>query len=116
MARRFTVIFEKEDEGGYHVFCPTLPGCHTQSETIEEGIQNTREAIELYIESLTEDGLPIPTEDILIKPIEIPACPESSPRSQRRNWCTWPNDFGFTFRRQHGNTRFMFVRATRRAS
>jgi len=26
---RFTVIFEEEDEGGYHVFCPTLPGCHT---------------------------------------------------------------------------------------
>ena len=34
MSHHFTVIFEKEDEGGYHVFCPTLPGCHTQSETI----------------------------------------------------------------------------------
>ena len=73
MAHRFTVIFEKEAEGGYHVFCPTLPGCHTQSETIEEGVENIREAIGLYIESLVEDGLPIPTEDILIKPIEIPA-------------------------------------------
>ncbi len=73
MAHRFTVIFEKEAEGGYHVFCPTLPGCHTQSETVEEGVENIREAIELYIESLVEDGLPIPTEDILIKPIEIPA-------------------------------------------
>jgi hypothetical protein len=40
MAHRYTVIFEKEEEGGYHVFCPTLPGCHTQSDTIEEGIQN----------------------------------------------------------------------------
>lgn len=73
MAHRFTVIFEKEAEGGYHVFCPTLPGCHTQSDTIEEGVENIREAIGLYIESLVEDGLPIPTEDILIKPIEIPA-------------------------------------------
>jgi predicted RNase H-like HicB family nuclease len=36
MAHGFTVIFEKEGEGGYHVFCPTLPGCLTQSETIEE--------------------------------------------------------------------------------
>jgi hypothetical protein len=35
---RFTVIFEKEDDGGYHVFCPTLPGCHTQSESIDEGL------------------------------------------------------------------------------
>jgi predicted RNase H-like HicB family nuclease len=72
MSHRNTVIFEKEDEGGYHVFCPTLPGCHTQSETIEEGVENIREAIRLYIGSLVEDGLPIPNEDILIKPIEIP--------------------------------------------
>jgi predicted RNase H-like HicB family nuclease len=70
---RFTVIFEREDEGGYHVFCPTLPGCHTQGETIEEGMANIREAIELYLETLVEDGLPIPKEDILIKPIEISA-------------------------------------------
>ncbi|MCZ6514803.1 MAG: type II toxin-antitoxin system HicB family antitoxin [Acidobacteria bacterium] len=73
MAHRYTVIFEKEAEGGYHVFCPVLPGCHTQSETIEEGTKNIREAMELYIESLREDGLPIPEEDILIKPIEISA-------------------------------------------
>jgi predicted RNase H-like HicB family nuclease len=56
---RFTVIFEKEDEGGYHVFCPTLPGCHTQSETVEEGILHIREAIQLYVDSLIEGGLPI---------------------------------------------------------
>jgi predicted RNase H-like HicB family nuclease len=70
---RFTVIFEKENEGGYHVFCPTLPGCHTQSDTVEEGIVNIREAIQLYLESLIEDGLAIPQEDIFIKPIEITA-------------------------------------------
>src|SRR5437899_10338481 len=70
---RFTVIFEKEDEGGYHVFCPALPGCHTQSETLEEGIENIRDAMQLYVETLVEDGLPIPEEDILIKPIEISA-------------------------------------------
>ena len=67
------MIFEKEAEGGYYVFCPVLPGCHTQSETIEEGTKNIREAMELYIESLREDGLPIPKEDIFIKPIEISA-------------------------------------------
>lgn len=69
----FTVIFEKEDGGGYHVFCPTLPGCHTQSETVEEGIANIREAMQLYIATLIEDGLPVPHEDIFIKPIEITA-------------------------------------------
>ena len=40
---------------------------------IEEGVENIREAISLYIESLVEDGLPIPAEDIFIKPIEIPS-------------------------------------------
>jgi predicted RNase H-like HicB family nuclease len=67
------VIFEKEQEGGYHVFCPTLPGCHTQSETVEEGLKNIREAIELYLETLVEDRLPIPEEDILIRSVEISA-------------------------------------------
>ncbi len=62
VSHRFTVILEKEKDGGYHVFCPTLPGCHTQSETIEEGVKNIREAIELYIETLVEDGLPIPRQ------------------------------------------------------
>ena len=70
---RFTVIFEKEDDGGYHVFCPTLPGCHTQSESVDEGLANIREAIQLCVESLVEDGLPIPEEDIFIKPVEITA-------------------------------------------
>ncbi len=71
MTHRFTVVFEKEDVGGFHVFCPTLPGCHTQSETIEEGILNIQEAISLYVESLIEDGQPVPHEDIFIKPVEI---------------------------------------------
>jgi predicted RNase H-like HicB family nuclease len=73
MARHFTVIFAKEDEGGYHVFCPVLPGCHSQGESIDEGVGNIREAIQLYIESLLEDGLPVPVKGIPIKPIEIPA-------------------------------------------
>lgn len=73
MPRHYTVIFEREIEGGYHVFCPVLAGCHTQSETIEEGVENIREAITLYVETLVEDGLPVPEEDILIKPIEISA-------------------------------------------
>jgi len=92
MAHRFTVIFEKEAEGGYHVFCPTLPGCHTQSETIEEGVENIREAIELYVGSLVEDGLPIPAEDIFIKPIEIPAWHRSNWPQPRKIWFGSPRN------------------------
>jgi predicted RNase H-like HicB family nuclease len=53
------LIFETGEEGGYHVFCPVLPGCHTPSGTIDEGMQNIREAMPLYIDSLVEDGLPL---------------------------------------------------------
>jgi predicted RNase H-like HicB family nuclease len=68
MSRRFRIILEKEKEGGYHVFCPVLPGCHAQGETIDEGIRNIREAIQLCVESLVKDGLPVPEEDIPIRP------------------------------------------------
>jgi predicted RNase H-like HicB family nuclease len=39
---------------------PSLPGCHSQGETVEEALANIKEAIELYIEVLKEDGLPVP--------------------------------------------------------
>ena len=48
----YTVILEKEPEGGYHAFCPILKGCHSQGDSFEEAIDNITEAIELYIESL----------------------------------------------------------------
>ncbi len=64
MSRRFRVVLEKEKEGGFHVFCPALPGCHTQGETTDEAIQNIREAIQLYVESLVKDGQPVPEDDM----------------------------------------------------
>ena len=48
----YTVILEKESEGGYHFFCPMLRGCHSQGDTFEDAIENITEAIELYLESL----------------------------------------------------------------
>ena len=42
--------------GGYHAFCPMLKGCHSQGDTFEETLENITEAIELYVESLLEDG------------------------------------------------------------
>ncbi|MBI1869959.1 MAG: type II toxin-antitoxin system HicB family antitoxin [Chlamydiae bacterium] len=68
-----TVIIEHEEEGGYHAFCPALKGCHSQGETYEEIIKNIEEAIKLYIESLKEHHDPIPSEDVIIKPIHIAA-------------------------------------------
>lgn len=68
---RYTIIAEREDDGGYHVFCPALKGCHSQGDTLEEAIENVEEAIGLYIESLKAHGEPVPAEDLLIRPIEV---------------------------------------------
>jgi len=46
-----TVILEKQEEGGYTVYVPSLPGCISQGETKEECLKNIREAIELYLEA-----------------------------------------------------------------
>jgi len=67
----FTVIFEREDDGGYHVFCPILKGCHAQGETYDEALTNIKDAMELYLESLKIHKEPIPLEDVLIKPLQV---------------------------------------------
>jgi predicted RNase H-like HicB family nuclease len=70
---RYTVILERETDGGYHASSPTLKGCHTQGDTLDEAVENMQEAIAAYLESLRSHGEPIPAEDILIKPVEVQA-------------------------------------------
>lgn len=45
-----TVVLELQEEGGYTVYAPSLPGCVSQGETKEEALENIKEAIELYLE------------------------------------------------------------------
>ncbi len=55
---RFKVVIEKdEDVGGYVVSCPSLPGCFSQGNTIEEALENIKEAIQACLESLAEDEI-----------------------------------------------------------
>ena len=54
MTRKASVVIEK-DEHGFYVWCPELKGCHSQGRTLDEAIANIREAIELYLETLTEE-------------------------------------------------------------
>lgn len=49
----YNVIFTAEDEGGFSVSIPELPGCFTQGETMDEAIAMAKEAICLYLESLS---------------------------------------------------------------
>ena len=66
---RFTIMIERNEEGGYTVTVPTLPGCITEGDTWEEAIANAREAIAGYIEALKALGKPIPLE----VPVEVKA-------------------------------------------
>jgi len=60
--RTYRILLTPEDEGGFSVSVPALPGCFTQGETINEAIAMAKEAITLYVESLMEDGEPVPDD------------------------------------------------------
>jgi len=69
----YTVIIEREEDGGYRAFCPALRGCHSQGDNYEEVVENITEAIQLYIESLKARSEPVPSEAVIIKPIHVAA-------------------------------------------
>jgi predicted RNase H-like HicB family nuclease len=58
----YTVILEREGDGGYVAVVPALPGCVSQGDTREEALSNIREAAELYIEDCLASGDPVPSE------------------------------------------------------
>jgi len=53
----------KEEDGGYTVIVPSLPGCVTFGETFEEAMSMAKEAIEGYIETLIDLGKQVPVDD-----------------------------------------------------
>jgi len=63
----YKILLKMEPDGGYTVLVPSLPGCITYGETIDESIINAKEAIELYIESLKSHGEDIPTEENILE-------------------------------------------------
>jgi predicted RNase H-like HicB family nuclease len=62
MARTYTVVLEREEDGGYSVFVPALTGCYTQGATVEQALERSGEVIALFLESLGARGLPIPED------------------------------------------------------
>ncbi len=75
MSRKFKVVLEQDSDGGYSVHVPALPGCASQGDTLEEALTNIQEAIELYVWSLKDDGLPVPEtgQEVLVRDVEIVA-------------------------------------------
>ena len=56
----FKVFLEPDEDGGYVVVCPSLQGCYSQGETVDEALANIKEAIELCLEDLEASGETIP--------------------------------------------------------
>lgn len=54
---QYDAIFEKEEDGGYSVWVPDLPGCASQGDNLEKAIENVKEAIELYLEDANQEQL-----------------------------------------------------------
>ena len=56
------VLLYTDEDGNWIADVPSLPGCHSDGRTREEAIERVKEAIEVYVEALVEDGLPVPEE------------------------------------------------------
>jgi len=56
--RRFTVLIERDEDGYYVASVVELPGCYTQAKTLSELMDRVKEAIELYLETVGEEGVP----------------------------------------------------------
>ena len=57
---RFKVLLEPSDEGGYTAYVPSLPGCISEGETVEDALDNIQEAITLYLEPVEDDAVAKP--------------------------------------------------------
>src|SRR3954447_21776699 len=91
--KRYAIVIEKAD-ANYAAYVPDLPGCIATGATAEETERLLREAIELHIEGMREDGLPIPEPSSQVEYVEVNAGPlHGLPLSRQiRGWPghKWP--------------------------
>jgi predicted RNase H-like HicB family nuclease len=73
MTGKISVVIE-QDQHGFYAWCPELKGCQSQGKTFEETLANIREAIELFLETLTdEERSAALSQEILTTAIEVHA-------------------------------------------
>jgi predicted RNase H-like HicB family nuclease len=66
------LIFEPQDEGGFTVYSPELPGLITEGDDLKSAERNAQEALELYVESMRDRGQPL-GRDIVRRVVTVPA-------------------------------------------
>lgn len=67
----FTVVITPNDPDGYLVTCPALPGLVTEGGTFDEARRMAADAITCHLESMIEDGVPIPVDATIITPVSV---------------------------------------------
>lgn len=70
---KLTVIIEK-DSSGYFAYCPELEGCMSQGDSFEEAVTNIKEAIELYLETMTPEEIKeLKNKEVITSTLEVQA-------------------------------------------
>jgi len=68
----FQILVEKEPEDhGYYAYVPSLPGCFSNGATIKDAKSGSREALQLHLERLEADGMPIPQDGKIVHVEEL---------------------------------------------
>ena len=62
---KYSVVINKS-KYGYDAHCPALPGCHSQGDTLEDAIENVKDAIETYLHMIIEE-----TKDASVYEVEV---------------------------------------------
>ncbi len=71
MTYKVSIVVEK-DEHGYYAYSPELEGCQSQGDSYEDAIKNIKEAVELYLETLTdEEKKSMLSKEILTTSLEV---------------------------------------------
>lgn len=70
--KRYAIVIEKAPSN-YSAYVPDLPGCVATGATVEETESLLRQAIELHLEGMREDGLPIPQPTSVVEYLQVPA-------------------------------------------
>lgn len=70
---KYTVVLHPDETSGYWVEVPALPGCASQGESVDEALENVKDAIELYLSVLEEDGTAIPKDEEFVFTVTIAA-------------------------------------------
>jgi len=71
MKYKVSIVIEK-DKYGYYAYCPQLEGCQTQGDSFEEVLSNIKEAVELYLETMSKDEIDaLLSKEILSTSLEV---------------------------------------------